>query len=120
ERFFRFPLRMLRRDRLHAINREEELEIHWLLTPERSVVIERGDALLERNKIRRAFLGDLSDEFGDGLLGRAVIPRSERVGSPRDSGGENQRANERSDEEALPARRSFSEDRCVSRFHCCV
>src|SRR5205809_5385502 len=49
--FLRFPFRMLRRKRLHAIEREHELEIYWLLTPERPVVIERGDAFLRRDKI---------------------------------------------------------------------
>ena len=45
EWFLRFPLGMLRRERLHAVEREEQLEIHRLLAPERAVVIERGDAL---------------------------------------------------------------------------
>ena len=64
----RFPLRMLRRERLHAVEREEELEIHRLLAPERAVVVERGDAFLRRDEIRRAFLRHLRDESGDGLL----------------------------------------------------
>ena len=72
--FLRFPLRMLRRERLHAVEREEHLEIHRLLAPKRAVIVERGDALLERNKIRRAFLRHFGNEFGDSLLGGAVVP----------------------------------------------
>ena len=45
ERLLVLPLRMLRRERLHAVEREEQLEIHRLLGPERAVVVERGDAL---------------------------------------------------------------------------
>ena len=79
ERLLRFPFGMLRRKRLHAIEREHELEIYRLLASERAVVVERGDALGRRDKIRRAFLRDLGDEFGDGLLGRASVPRGERI-----------------------------------------
>src|SRR5256885_17221451 len=81
---------MLRRERLHAVDREEELEIHWLLAPERAVVVERGDAFLRRNKVGRAFLGDLSDEVSNRLLRCAVVPRGKRIGGgprnrPRES-----------------------------------
>ena len=51
EWFLGFPLGMLRRECLHAVEREEQLEIHRLLAPERAVVVERGDALLRRNEI---------------------------------------------------------------------
>ena len=49
--FLCFPFRMLRRKRLHALKREEELEIQRLLTPERPVVIESGNAFLRRDKV---------------------------------------------------------------------
>jgi hypothetical protein len=44
KRLFALPLGMLRRQRLHTVEREEELEIHRLLGPERAVVVEGGDA----------------------------------------------------------------------------
>ena len=87
EGFLVFPLRMLRRERLHAVEREEKLEIHRLLAPERAVVVERGDALGDRDKVRRAFLRDLRDEVDDGLFGRAVVPRRQRITRRLGSGG---------------------------------
>ena len=47
-----FPIRILRRQHLDAIEDEGELDIHRLLDPQRAVVVERGDALLGRNEIR--------------------------------------------------------------------
>ena len=79
EWLLRFPLRMLRRERLHAVEREEQLEIHRLLAPERAVVVERGDALVRRNEIGRAFFRHLLDEGDDGFLRRGVVPRGQRV-----------------------------------------
>ena len=64
------PLGMLRRERLDAVEREEELEVHRLLGPERAVVVEGGDALGRRHEVRRAFLRHLLDESDDGLLRR--------------------------------------------------
>src|SRR5438067_9708303 len=102
---------MLRGERLHTVEREEQLEIHRLLAPERAVVIERGNALLGRDKIRRAFLGDLGDEVSDRLLRCAVIPRWKRIGGgPSDGRCESQRAHEHGGDEVLS----------VPGFHCCV
>ena len=67
ERLLVLPLRMLRRERLHAVEREEQLEIHRLLGPERAVVVEGGDALGRRHEVGRAFRGHLRDEVDDGL-----------------------------------------------------
>ena len=47
------------------MEREEELEIHRLLGPQRAVVVERGDAFGGRNEVRRAFLRHLRDEGDD-------------------------------------------------------
>ncbi len=69
-----FPLRMLRRERLHAIEREEQLEVHRLLRPERAVVVEGGDTLGGRNKMRAALRGGRPHELDDRLLSRAVVP----------------------------------------------
>ena len=75
ERLFVLPLGMLRGQRLHAVEREEQLEIHRLLRPQRAVIVEGGDALVDRHEIRRSFLRHFVDESGDGLLGRRVVPR---------------------------------------------
>ena len=68
------------RERLDAVEREEQLEVHRLLGPERAVVVEGGDALGGRDEVRRALLRHLRDEVDDGLLGRAVVPGRQRVG----------------------------------------
>jgi hypothetical protein len=75
KRLLALPLRMLRRERLHAVEREEELKIHRLLGPECAVVIKHGNALGGRPRVWRARLGDLSDKVRDGLLGFALVPR---------------------------------------------
>ncbi len=79
EWFLRFPLGMLRRERLHAVEREEELEIQRLLAPERAVIVERRDALLRRHEIGRTFLRHLFDKRDNCFLGRGVIPGWERI-----------------------------------------
>ena len=50
------PLGMLRRQRLHAVEREGELEVDRLLGPERAVVVEDGDALGGRHEAGPASL----------------------------------------------------------------
>ena len=69
------------RERLHAVQREEQLEIHRLLGPERAVVVEDGDALGRRHEVGRALLRHLLDKRDDGLLRLAVVPRR-RAGRP--------------------------------------
>ena len=95
ERFLGLPLGMLRRERLHAVEREVELHGHRLLAPERAVVVERGDAFGDRHEVRRAGPRHLLDEVDDGLLGLAVVPRGQRVGGCERRCSESQRANER-------------------------
>jgi hypothetical protein len=73
------PLRMLRRERLDAVEREQELEVHRLLAPQRAVVVEDGDALLRLDELGRALLRHLGDELGDRFLRRAVGPRGQRI-----------------------------------------
>ena len=70
---------MLRGQGLHAVESEEELEIHQLLGPECAVVIEGSDALGDRDEIRRAFFRDALDEGDNGLLRRGVVLRWQRV-----------------------------------------
>src|SRR5205823_8268538 len=91
-----------------------------MLDPQRAVLIKRGNALLGRYELRTALSGSRLDEFYDGLLGRSVVPRRKRVGGLCGDRYKSQRANERGADEVLPARRSASEGRCVSGFHCCV
>ena len=62
ERLLGLPLRMLRRQRLHAVEREGELDVHRLLDPERAVVVEGRDALVDRHEVRPALRGDARDE----------------------------------------------------------
>jgi hypothetical protein len=74
EGFLRFPLGMLRGEGLHAVEGKVKLNGHWLLTPERAIVVERGDAFRYWNKIRRPWFRHLLDKSDDGLLGSAVVP----------------------------------------------
>ena len=46
------PFRMLRRQRLHAIEDERQLDVHRLFDPQRAVVVERRDALIRRHEVR--------------------------------------------------------------------
>ena len=80
KRFLVLPLRMLRRERLHSVERKQELKIHGLLGPQRAVVIEGGDAFCRRHELRPPFLRDFRDKFDEGLLRRTVIPRGKRIG----------------------------------------
>jgi len=69
-----FPLRMLRRECLYPVNGEGELKINWLLSPERAVVIEGGDAFLRWNEIRRALFRYLFYELNNRFLGCGIVP----------------------------------------------
>ena len=50
------PFGVLRRQRLHAVDRERELEVDRLLGPQRAVVVEGGDALGMRHEVRAALV----------------------------------------------------------------
>src|SRR5262245_16707360 len=75
---------------LDAVEREEKLEIHRVLAPQRAVVVEGGDALGWRNKLRTTLRRRRADEVYNGLLGRSVVPRRERVGLPDRRSGKDQ------------------------------
>ena len=81
-----------------------------MLDPERAVLIEGGDAFLGRDKLRAALSRGRLDEFHDSLLGRTVVPRSQRVGGLRGDRYENDHAGECNCREVW----------CASGFHCCV
>lgn len=63
-----FPLRMLRRERFHAIQREDHLDVHRLFRPERAVVVEYGDALRDWNVVRPMFYRHSGNEVSNRFL----------------------------------------------------
>ena len=85
------------RNLLQAIH---HLRIHRMLDPQRAVLIKRGNALLGRHELRAALSRSRLDEFHDGLFGRAVVPRSQRVRGLRDGCRESHHANKRGGEQA--------------------
>ena len=100
ERLLVLPLGMLRRERLHAIEREVELNGHRLLAPERAVVVEDGDALRNGHEIRRTRRRDLRDKVDDGFLRRTIVPRRQRVGVLGKGCGKSQRPKEHARQES--------------------
>ena len=83
EGLLRLPLGVLRGERLDAVERERELDVHRLLGPQRAVVVEHGDALGGRHVAGRALLRHLGDEGDDRLPGRTVVPGRQRIGRRR-------------------------------------
>ena len=88
-----FPFRMLRRHRLHAIERECKLEIEWLLAPQRSVVIEDRDSIFGFNKVRAAGRSYAEHKIKDALFRGTFVPgkkwiAASHIGAPRDKGCE--------------------------------
>ena len=61
------------------IDHELELKVDRLLGPQRAVVVEGGDPLRRRHEILRAFRRHGVHEIDDRGLGRAVVPRRERI-----------------------------------------
>ena len=78
ERRLGLPLGVLRRERLHAVERERELHVHGVFDPERAVVVEHGDPLRLGHEARGALAGGGRDEIEDGLLRHALVPGRER------------------------------------------
>ena len=70
---------MLGGERFYPVNGENELEVNWLLGPERPVVIKGGYTLLWPNEIRRTFLCYIFHKCDDGFLRRGVVPGRDRV-----------------------------------------
>jgi len=68
ERLLVLPLRVLWREHLDAVEDEQGLEIHRLLSPERSVVVERGDPLRLGHEVLAAGHRHALHEAHDGLL----------------------------------------------------
>ena len=74
ERLLGLPFRMHGSQRLHAIERKGQLDIHRLLDPERAVVVEGRDALFDRHKIWPVLRRDTRNEVEDRGLAGAVVP----------------------------------------------
>ena len=95
KRLLRFPLGMLRREHLHALERKDELEIHRLLGPERAVVVEGGDALgggtksdepsfvTFSTKATMAFFDAVSFQDGSGSCAWVVVRPASAITSQR-------------------------------------
>ena len=79
ERLLGLPLRMHRCHGLHAVECEGQLHVHRLLDPERAVIVEGRDALVDRHEVRPALRRDARDEVEDRRFGRAVVPGRERI-----------------------------------------
>jgi len=86
ERLLVLPLRMLRSEHLHAVEREGQLNWPRLFGPQRSIVVKHRDALGWDHEIRRALPGDCGDESDDRLFRRAVVPGWQRVLGARRAG----------------------------------
>ena len=80
ERLLGLPLRVLRCERFHPVERKIQLHGNRLLGPKRAVVVEGGDPLGRRDERRRTFLRHLFHEADDSLLRSSVVPGGERVG----------------------------------------
>jgi hypothetical protein len=74
ERFLIFPFWMLGSHLFHTVDRKGQLHVHGLLGPERTVVVEDGDAIGRWYVIDAAFRGDLFDEAENRVLGCSFIP----------------------------------------------
>ena len=75
----RRPLGMVRGQRLDAVDGEDRLTVDRMLDPETAILIEGGDAILDRDEPVVAFIGRRGDEVEDRLSGRAVVPGGQRI-----------------------------------------
>src|SRR6516162_11939 len=61
------------------VQSENDLRIHRMLDPGRSILVERRDPLLRRNEVRIRLVGRGLYEIQDCLLRRSVIPRRQKI-----------------------------------------
>ena len=80
ERLCRFPLRMLRRQTVDAIEGKLDLGVVGLLHPERSVIVEHGDPLGHGHELRPAVGRDGCNEIENSRLAGTFVPGWQRVG----------------------------------------
>jgi hypothetical protein len=75
ERLRFLPFRVQRRQYLHPIEGESQLDVNRMLDPQGPVVVEGRDALGRRHEIRAALPTDSGNEIGDCPLGYPFVPR---------------------------------------------
>src|ERR1700760_863245 len=71
---------------LGSIEGKSELEIEWLLAPQRAVIVESRDALRREHEVRAALRRHPRDEIDDGFLDRTVVPGGQGIGLSVHSG----------------------------------
>src|ERR1700722_13352663 len=79
ERLTLAQCRVLGRQLLHAVKGEEELSLKRLLTPERPIVVERGNAPGWRHKFGASRLCHTRDEVEDRGFCRVIVPGGKRL-----------------------------------------
>src|SRR5208283_1630515 len=62
----------------NMLEAEDDLRVHGMLDPERSILVEFGDALLKGHELLARWIRGDAQEVEDRLLGRPVVPRGER------------------------------------------
>jgi hypothetical protein len=63
----------------HALQAIDQLRVDRMLNPQRAVLIKGGNALLGWNEFCPSGFRGGADKVDDGLFGRAIIPRGQRV-----------------------------------------
>src|SRR3954451_6001960 len=63
------PFRMLRGKCFHAIDGEQKLEVDWLLSPERTVIVKCCDTACDWNKVWSSLICHVLDECNNRPLG---------------------------------------------------
>src|SRR5262249_39335978 len=66
-------------DTIQAVH---DLCVHWMLDPQRSLLVERGDACLLRNELRTGRIGCRLYERDDRLVCCAVVPGRQGIRGP--------------------------------------
>src|SRR5580698_6269423 len=74
---------MFWRKLLHAIEHKRQLRIHRLLNPQRPIVIERSNPLINGDEVGASLLRHFLDERDNGLLRSTIVPRRQRILRPR-------------------------------------
>ncbi len=107
EGFQRLPFGMLRRQRLHAVDGEGDLEIDRLFGPQGAIIVEGCDSFRRRHEIRSACRCDLGHEIDDRRLRWTLVPRRQGIslGERRCHAGQKKTRCRKSKEAGPPAHR---------------
>ena len=70
---------MIRGQRLDPVDGEDRLAVDRMLDPETAVLVEGGDAILDRDEPVVAFIGRRGEEIEDRRPGGAVVPGGKRI-----------------------------------------